>query len=413
MEEDETMLTLNSRFTNFSKRPNAVVTAADLDLLKNIISTDLVNFRGNISYGFTEGIATKIVSRIKVFKDAKICVVNDTSFHMTLKLIEAGYDPANIYIAVGKWKVAGKRIVPDKNDSTLKILKRHAEASFAEKLNIISLEDMFNLKFNLIIANPPYGKIGADITKVIISEAEFDEYVNLEPVVDYLRHKEIWTHLQLGSVQLVEGFDGAHVLPSIATFSKAKTNNLSYDDFYVETISNNLTYKFFKENSVRSTSVSFDENTTDISLNFDYRLIFGIKVAANSFNHADKTTINVAGTKRSTPYALNYGLTTLKEYYETKKSKAFWGVILTFATKEERCNAFNFVYSDLGAKFLNALAFSMKRDNYHAKEYLQLFPKVDWTRSWTVEEILADYGYADAEIAEVMTDLENFRGMEG
>ena len=40
------------------------------------------------------------------------------------------------------------------------------------------------------------------------------------------------------------------------------------------------------------------------------------------------------------------------------------------------------------------------------------FPKVDWTRSWTVEEILKDYGYTDLEIENIMNDLDNFRGMD-
>ena len=42
----------------------------------------------------------------------------------------------------------------------------------------------------------------------------------------------------------------------------------------------------------------------------------------------------------------------------------------------------------------------------------KVFPKVDWTRSWTVEEILKDYGYTEGEIKEVMEDLKNFKGMD-
>jgi hypothetical protein len=52
----------------------------------------------------------------------------------------------------------------------------------------------------------------------------------------------------------------------------------------------------------------------------------------------------------------------------------------------------------------------MNIDSYcHVSKFI---PKVDWTRAWTVEEILADYGYTETEIAEVMADLENFKGME-
>jgi uncharacterized protein (DUF433 family) len=40
-----------------------------------------------------------------------------------------------------------------------------------------------------------------------------------------------------------------------------------------------------------------------------------------------------------------------------------------------------------------------------------LFPKVDWTRTWTVEEILADYNYTEDEIKAIIKDLSKFKGM--
>lgn len=410
------MLTLKSRFITLAAKRDQKVTIEDLEVLKTLISDDLINFRGNTSYGFTAVIAKIIakdaVRKVKNPKTVKVCLLTDTSFHLLLALLEAGFKLENIYIAVGKWGTFKGKAVPCDTTTAYNIFKRHVEASFNEEINIIKLEEMFDLEFDLIIANPPYGPMGANITKRIIEDVKFKAFINLEPVVDYLRSSTIWTHLDVDSIQLIEGFEGAHVLPSIATFSKHTVNDLSYDEFYIETVSNTLTHKFFKENNNRTTTISFDEDTTDTTLDFDYRIIFGIKVAANSFNHADKTTINVPGSARSTPYALNNKLTTLKDYYASKKSKAFWGVILTFASKEERDNAFDFIYSNRGAQFLNALAYSMKRDNYHAREYQQMFPKVDWTSSWTVEEILADYGYTETEIAEVMADLENFKGME-
>ena len=45
-----------------------------------------------------------------------------------------------------------------------------------------------NIKFDLIIANPPYGKPGANITKNIIDNVYFEEYVNLLPANDYKRN---------------------------------------------------------------------------------------------------------------------------------------------------------------------------------------------------------------------------------
>jgi hypothetical protein len=60
----------------------------------------------------------------------------------------------------------------------------------------------------------------------------------------------------------------------------------------------------------------------------------------------------------------------------------------------------------------------MHKDSWVSFNYW--FPKVDWTRAWTVEEILADYGYTEEEIAEVMADLDSlgpdgkakYKGME-
>ena len=52
-------------------------------------------------------------------------------------------------------------------------------------INIISLEELTYMKVDLVISNPPYGKIGAEITKKIIDTIDFKEYINLEPGNDY------------------------------------------------------------------------------------------------------------------------------------------------------------------------------------------------------------------------------------
>lgn len=39
----------------------------------------------------------------------------------------------------------------------------------------------------------------------------------------------------------------------------------------------------------------------------------------------------------------------------------------------------------------------------------KVMPKVDWTRPWTVEEILKEYNYEDLEIKEIMLDLNNYK----
>ena len=84
--------------------------------------------------------------------------------------------------------------------------------------------------------------------------------------------------------------------------------------------------------------------------------------------------------------------------------------VITFDTEAECANFTHWCYSKDGFRFIAKIACGLGLDSTVDLGYI--LPKVDWTRSWTVEEILADYGYTDTEIAEVMSDLDNFKGMD-
>ena len=80
-----------------------------------------------------------------------------------------------------------------------------------------------------------------------------------------------------------------------------------------------------------------------------------------------------------------------------------------FNTAVEKQNFVKFIYSNNGFKFISKIFTAVNCDGTVKQN---MFPKVDWIRSWTVEEILRDYGYTEEEIAEVMADLDNFKGMD-
>ena len=76
----------------------------------------------------------------------------------------------------------------------------------------------------------------------------------------------------------------------------------------------------------------------------------------------------------------------------------------------EKHNFVKFIYSELGRQFILYAVYSLNKDSYKTPGLY--VPKVDWTRSWTVEEILKEYDYTEEEIKKVMEDLKNFKGME-
>ena len=96
------------------------------------------------------------------------------------------------------------------------------------------------------------------------------------------------------------------------------------------------------------------------------------------------------------------------EHYWQNDTQSVYGFI-TFKTVIERNNFTDFMLKH-GWAFMCKVMKAMCVDCTVA--FSKYLPKVDWTRSWTVEEILKDYGYTEDEIKTVMADLDNFKGMD-
>ena len=408
------MLTIKSNFLSFKDRQNELYTSEDLTkLYQNLVAVDMINFRGNIGRGFTDAIVKQIIAKFSVDKDAKIVIINDLSFHMCNALTDAGFKIENIYLAFGKWS---KKAEPDEDIYAYDLMRLIAKSSFREELNIITLKEMLNMKhFDLIIANPPYGSIGANITTAIIDGLDFDEFVNLLPIKDICRDTDLIRHV-IDTESLERGiFEDAAVTTAISTISKDIVNDASANEFLFskQTKSDSHLYHYTVANALRK--YDHFKQCTDCSLadlNTDH---LGQKPVDVGFlvSHRESAHGHLPYSKTSPQYRWNVLhnlppeelITIWSPRMQNEKTHA---ILILLPTKQERDNLANFIYSEDGFRFLSMQFDAMNSD---FAQYWNVFPKVDWTHPWTVEEILADYGYTPDEIKEVMEVLKNYKYM--
>ena len=269
-----------------------------------------------------------------------------------------------------------------------------------------------NIKFDLIIANPPYGKPGANITKNIIDNVYFEEYVNLLPANDYRRNdsKDLFKYArEMESIN--DGFKDAKVTTHLCKIVK-DANNITLDEFEISNYIDKSLNKYFVETRNRH-HYAID--------NFIY------KPTLDEYKKIKVEESIYIGKRDPKSEHLPYSLTSITTRYnknqiahevvlnESAKSEQALGKVgdfylINFKTQEEKSNMAEFMYSKDGFRFLSKVFVALNIDS--AIPLNKFMPKVDWTRSWTVEEILKDYGYTELEIENIMEDLDNFKGMD-
>lgn len=260
--------------------------------------------------------------------------------------------------------------------------------------------------FDLIIANPPYGKIGADITKQVIDNIGFKEYVNLMPVSDYTRVQNLTKHISLIKVIKRGAFDDAAVTPAIANLSSTEVNDKLPLEIVCLAKDAGLMTNYLVANAkagVPYTSYSqYDPDIASGKVNSNCLLSLGHRDFANGHLAYSKTR----------DYAFNVGELSLSELLKQAThsygNHTVWGSdIYTFNSEQERNNFRDFMYSADGYRFYSYIFSKAQVDSTDARLYV--FPKVDWTRSWTVQEILKEYNYTNEEIAQVMEELKKYK----
>lgn len=313
------------------------------------------------------------------------------------------------------------------NTDELDIIDSYTDGSkaLAEEFKKIleeRMNEMENKDFDIVISNPPYGKIGCEITKNIIDNIEYKEFINLLPANDYIKRGKkmnLWQYADINSMKVFcgridNGFDDAAITTHVARILKKPNLFISADEFEIENFIDPQMTKFFYENKDRE---HYALDNAQHQLSFSGKTVgdFTYINPDNSFtlhvrdiNHA-----HMPYSKNCTSYKWNVEKSIdIKYIFDNHsagtQSHLTYGFI-TFNSSSEKDNFVKFIYSDDGFRFISKLWKAMNVDS--AVLLKKCFPKVDWTREWTVEEILKDYGYTDKEIKEVMDDLVNFKGM--
>lgn len=376
----------------------------DLEALsKTLIKPDIINFSINkVGGGYTDEIADKVIAKLsKLDKDKTIVIINDITLQMVDKLLEAGYK--NIYLAFGSFNKDG---TVSKDKTAYNIMKAVIENNIKEKLNAISLEEIFNMKIDGIIANPPYGAIGANIAYTIREKVDYECFVNLLPANDYKRNKtkDLFNY-QSEMETINNGFDDAAVTTHLCLVSKNKANSMTLDEFERSQYIDPSLDKYFEENSKRT------HYAIDVMPTGGYsRKNAGIWPIETTFiiGMRDMNHKHLPYSRTCTTYNWNVNNVGTMESLPAMTNNTQLSVSnCIFNTAVEKQNFVKFVYDNF--KFMSKIFTALNCDG---TVHSIAFPKVDWTRSWTVEEILKDYGYTEDEIKAVMADLDNFKGMD-
>lgn len=276
---------------------------------------------------------------------------------------------------------------------------------------------MENKKFDIILSNPPYGKIGVEVTWRIISEIEFEDFVNLLPANDYFKREnskkyKLWQYVKnvKRMIPLKHEFEDAAVTTHMCKIQKSPNLFISAEEFEIESYADSQLNRFFYETRSREgtfTTIYKPRLKDKDEYNNKNCFYIGKRYASggclykkDSFDYkwdveksVDMDELLKSGAKSE------QALGRIGDFYFVK-----------FNTSKECENFTKFAYLyEEGYKFISKVITAANKNS--SLDPIKILPKVDWTKEWTVEEILKDYGYTDNEIQEVMNDLKNFKGM--
>ena len=365
----------------------------DLEALsKTLVKPDIINFGLNkVGGGYTDKIADKVIAKLsKLDKDKTIVIINDITLQMADKLLEAGY--RNLYLAFGSFNKDG---TVSKDKTVYNIMKAVIENNIKEKLNAISLEEIFNMKIDGIIANPPYGADGNKITETIINKVNYEEFINLLPLKDYTL--ETGKYIDFNEITTLppHSFGDADILTHVVKILNKPNDTIkTEEDLCAAAFTIDKPMLKFMRANLKKEHYAFDNikvfgKDCDVTKTFVY-------------HHFDTGSAHTSGMPKieSDIPKNNYNLKNI----DTSKDGKLFGVdkAIRFNTCIEKENFVKFYKEN--RNFINRM---IVNQFIGIRDDAACFPKVDWTKNdWTVEKILKEVAnYTDTEIKAVLDTM--------
>ena len=268
------------------------------------------------------------------------------------------------------------------------------------------------MKFDIIIANPPYGRIGNEITQGIVDNIEWEIYINLMPANDYRRFNKgnkLYQFVDINSIKVVRaGFKNAAVTTMMCKVNKERSAYLSEAEFEIENYTDKSLKKYFYENRKRE-HYAIDAGKYPCK----FEDVKDTVTPQNTFIVHSRDMNHGYIPNKQGPFSVEWNIN--KKYDINYIHEKYWTMgsgrqstyaYITFKTEKEKDNFTKFILGD-GWDFMCKVLKALNVDGSVA--FAKWMPKVSWERKWTVEELLREYEYTEQEIQEVMSDLSRFK----
>lgn len=359
-------------------KKNQPCSIEDLKRLSKLLKMDVANFGGKNFEGFPIEIANKITNIVNKNYDkdtSTICILNDVTLEQTYSLLNKGYNLKNIYLAFGKWDKKEKGVIVSPDITPFDIVEEHLENNFKNKFNILKLSDVYNMgdnnmssKFDIIIANPPYGDhcaLGNKIVKEILSISK--EQLILMPLKGW-KTNNIYKNIQ--SVEMVEGNHFDVLIPDLAIVKSSNTQNPLIHNWIEDVILKNVVdknlinfylFNYYNYQTNSLFSITFASKSQNLS--YDPKKFFITLWTPNNGVHVKESAKDI-----------QYNIKKISVKMKGGNADAY----LTFKTSQEVKNLCDWWYN---SKLIDPILKGMKQSSISTDNIKFFIPNIDWSHT--------------------------------